>query len=146
MNTAINRYRTTVTTMAVTVVVTITTITMIAINTIIIIITSARLLLLLLQTVFPQTRFGFSPGRRERAGFAPVGWVAGGSERGPADRMGGTPGGPRTGLVARGSELGVRRPDGWHLQHWSGIGGSCAGPDSWGLADRTGGLRMNMQI
>ena len=48
INTGINRCRTAVTTIAITVVVTIATITMIAINTIMMIITSTRLLLLLI--------------------------------------------------------------------------------------------------
>ena len=46
MNTGVNRCRTAVTTIAITVVVTIATVTMIAINTLMTIITSTRLLLL----------------------------------------------------------------------------------------------------
>ena len=52
IHTGINRCRTAVTTITITVVVTITTITMIAINTTMIIITSTRLLILLVLTVF----------------------------------------------------------------------------------------------
>ena len=52
INTSINRCRTAVTTITITVVVILTIITMIAINTIVIIITSTTLLLLQLLTVF----------------------------------------------------------------------------------------------
>ena len=52
INTGINRCRTAVTTLTITVVVTITTITMIANNTIMIIITSTRLLVLLVLIFF----------------------------------------------------------------------------------------------
>ena len=48
-------------------------------------------------------------------------------------RMGGTrigAGGPRTGWVARGSELGPLGPDGWHADR------------SWGPADWIGGTRI----
>ena len=60
-NTGINRCRTAVTTITISVVVTITSITMIAINTIMIIITSTRLLLLLALTFFTNLSMGTNP-------------------------------------------------------------------------------------